>query len=61
MKRRLARMETQMLAYLQLRRRRLARTGELTGPLRLSVLQERELFKRMARAAGSTTTAFTKS
>ena len=54
-------MKTQMLAYLQLRRQRLVRTGELTGPLRLSVLQERELFKRMARAAGSTTTAFTKS
>ncbi len=61
MKRPLGRMETQMLAYLRLRRQRLGRTGELTGPLRLSVLQERELFKRMARVAGSTTTAFTKS
>lgn len=38
-----------MLAYLQMRRQRLVRTGELTGPLRLSVLQERELFRRMAR------------
>ncbi len=49
MKRRLGRMETQMLAYLQLRRQRLVRTGDLSGPLRLTVLQERELVKRMAR------------
>lgn len=38
-----------MLAYLQLRKQQVVRTGELTGPLRLSVLQERELFRRMTR------------
>ncbi len=38
-----------MLAYLQMRKQRVVRTGELTGPLRLSRLQERELFRRMAR------------
>ena len=38
-----------MLAYLQMRKRRVVRTGELTGPLGLSLIQERELFSRMAR------------
>lgn len=38
-----------MLAYLQLRRRRMVRAGELTGPLRLTAAQERELFRRMLR------------
>src|SRR5262249_27252742 len=38
-----------MLAYLQMRKQQVVRTGELTGPLRLSRLQERELFRRMAR------------
>ncbi|MGH9367379.1 MAG: type IV toxin-antitoxin system AbiEi family antitoxin domain-containing protein [Thermoanaerobaculia bacterium] len=50
MKRRLGRQEAQMLAYLQMRRQRTVRTGELTGPLGLTRLQERELFRRMARA-----------
>ncbi len=49
MKRTLGRQETQMLAYLQMRKQRSARTGDLTGPLRLTRLQERELFRRMAR------------
>src|SRR5437867_65246 len=49
MKRRLGRQETQMLAYLHMRRQRTVHTGGLTGPLRLSPLQERELFRRMAR------------
>jgi predicted transcriptional regulator of viral defense system len=48
-KQQLGRQETQMLAYLQMRKQRVVRTGELTGPLRLSRLQERELFRRMAR------------
>jgi predicted transcriptional regulator of viral defense system len=48
-KRALGRQETQMLAYLQMRQRRIVRTGELTGPLGLTPLQERELFRRMAR------------
>ena len=38
-----------MLAYLQLRKKRTVRTGELTGPLRLTPVQERELFRRMLR------------
>jgi predicted transcriptional regulator of viral defense system len=49
MKRTLGRQETQMLAYLQMRKRRVVRTGELMAPLRLTRLQERELFRRMAR------------
>jgi len=38
-----------MLAYLQMRKRRTVRTGELTGPLKLTPAQERELFRRMLR------------
>jgi predicted transcriptional regulator of viral defense system len=38
-----------MLAYLQMRKQRVVRTGDLTGPLRLTRLQERELWRRMAR------------
>lgn len=38
-----------MLAYLQMRKQKVVRTGELTGPLRLTPVQERELFRRMAR------------
>ena len=38
-----------MLAYLQMRKQRVVRAGELTGPLRLTRTQERELFRRMAR------------
>jgi predicted transcriptional regulator of viral defense system len=49
MKRTLGRQETQFLAYLQMRRQRIVRTGDLVGPLRLSALQERELFRRLAR------------
>jgi predicted transcriptional regulator of viral defense system len=49
MKLRLGRQEAQFLAYMQMRRQRTARTGELMGPLRLTRLQERELFRRMAR------------
>jgi predicted transcriptional regulator of viral defense system len=51
MKQRLGRQEAQMLAYLQMRKQRVVRTGELTVPLRLSRLQERELFRRMARGS----------
>ena len=49
MKTKLGRQETQMLAYLQMRKRCTVRTGELTGPLHLTRDQERELFRRMAR------------
>jgi len=38
-----------MLAYLQMRKLRTVRTGDLTGPLSLTRDQERELFGRMAR------------
>lgn len=51
MKTRLGRQETQMLAYLQMRKQRIVRTGELTGPLELTRAQERELFRRMARGS----------
>ena len=50
MKRVLGRQESQLLAYLQMRGQKTVRTGELTAPLRLTRLQERELFRRMARA-----------
>ncbi|TAH38048.1 MAG: hypothetical protein EYC70_05335 [Planctomycetota bacterium] len=49
MKRGLGRLEAQALAYLQMRRQELVRTGGLAGPLRLRRLQERELFRRLAR------------
>jgi len=49
MKRGLGRQEAQMLAYVQMRKRKAVRSGELIGPLRLTLLQERELFRRMAR------------
>ena len=49
MKTRLGRQEMQLLAYLQLRKLRTVRTGDLTGPLRLTGGQERELFRRLAR------------
>ncbi len=49
MKNRLGRLETQLLAYAQMRKLRTVRTGELRGPLRLSAAQERELFRRLAR------------
>jgi predicted transcriptional regulator of viral defense system len=49
MKKMLGRQEQLMLAYLQMRKLRTARTGDLTGPLSLTRDQERELFGRMAR------------
>jgi predicted transcriptional regulator of viral defense system len=48
MKRALGQQETQMLAYLQMRKQRTVRTGDLLHRLRLSADQERELFQRMA-------------
>jgi len=38
-----------MLAYLQMRKRQTVRAGDLIRPLRLTRLQERELFRRLAR------------
>jgi predicted transcriptional regulator of viral defense system len=49
MKRALGQQEAQMLAYLQMRKRQTVRAGDLTRPLRLTRLQERELFRRLAR------------
>ncbi len=49
MKTTLGKQETQLLAYLQLRKQQTVRTGELTGPLQLNPEQERKLLSRMAR------------
>jgi hypothetical protein len=38
-----------MLAYLQMRKRQTVHAGNLTRPLRLTPLQERELFRRLVR------------
>jgi predicted transcriptional regulator of viral defense system len=49
MKTTLGKQETQLLAYLQMRKRQTVKAGELSGPLQLSLEQERKLFSRMAR------------
>ncbi|MEO8605255.1 MAG: type IV toxin-antitoxin system AbiEi family antitoxin [bacterium] len=49
MKRKLGRLETQLFAYVQLRRLRTLRGGELVGPLRITAKQERELLSRLGR------------
>jgi predicted transcriptional regulator of viral defense system len=49
MKRTLGKLETQLLAYIQMRELRAVRTGELLRPLGLTREQERELFRRLAR------------
>ena len=49
MKTRLGQQEVQLLAYMQMRKLRTVRTGDLTGPLMLTPDQERELFRRLAR------------
>ena len=48
MKRTLGPLETQVLAYAQLRQMRMIRTGELADSLRLSGRQEREVLSRLA-------------
>ena len=50
MKQNLGRLETQFLAYAQMRRWPTVRTGDLRKPLRLTVEQERKLLSRLARA-----------
>ena len=50
MKRALGKQETQFLAYAQMRELRVVATGQLVQPLGLTREQERELFRRMARA-----------
>lgn len=50
MKRRLGQLETQLFAYVQMRRLRTLATGDLTAPLQISPKQERELFSRLFRS-----------
>jgi predicted transcriptional regulator of viral defense system len=49
MAKRLGQLGTSLLAYTQMRNLRTVRTGELTGPLRITAKQERELLSRLAR------------
>src|SRR5262245_45195204 len=50
MKKRLGGLEQQLFAYIQLRKLRTLRKGDLTGPLQISIKQERELLSRLSRA-----------
>jgi predicted transcriptional regulator of viral defense system len=50
MKKQLGRLEQQLFAYVQLRKLRTLRTGDLTGPLQVTTKQERELLSRLSRA-----------
>lgn len=50
MARRLGQLEAAVLAYIQMRNIRTAKTGELATALRMTAKQERELLSRMARA-----------
>ena len=50
MNRELGNLERQLFAYAQMRNLRELRTGDLTGPLRISGKQERELLNRLAKA-----------
>jgi predicted transcriptional regulator of viral defense system len=47
---RLGPLEAQLFAYCQMRRLQILRTGDLTGPLRISPKQERELYSRLTRS-----------
>jgi len=50
MKRKLGQLGMQLFAYVQMRKLRTLATGDLTGPLRISAKQERELFSRLSRS-----------
>jgi predicted transcriptional regulator of viral defense system len=50
MKRALGNLERQLFAYTQMRKLQTLATGDLTGPLRISAKQERELFSRLSRS-----------
>ena len=50
MKRTIGRQEAQVLAYAQMRRLRVVRTGELREPLGLNAPQERKVLSRLSRA-----------
>ena len=43
-------MEAQALAYSQMRKNQVVRTGELRGPLGLTAVQERKVLSRLSRA-----------
>ena len=49
MARRLGQLEATALAYVQMRNRRIVKTGDLVAALRITAKQERELLSRMAR------------
>lgn len=49
MAKRLGQLGSSLLAYAQMRNLRTVQTGDLTGPLRITAKQERELLSRMAR------------
>jgi predicted transcriptional regulator of viral defense system len=49
-KKTLGQLETRLLAYAQMRRKQTVRLGELSGPVRLSGQQERQVLSRLARA-----------
>ena len=51
MKRKLGQLETQFFAYIQMRKLRIVRQGDLTTPLlRITAGQERKLLSRLAKA-----------
>jgi predicted transcriptional regulator of viral defense system len=50
MKQRLGKLETQFFAYVQMRRLRTIRPGEIASPLQLTLDQERKLLSRLARS-----------
>jgi predicted transcriptional regulator of viral defense system len=50
MKKRLGQLEQQLFAFVQLRKLRALRTGDLSGPLQITTKQERELLSRLSRA-----------
>ena len=50
MKQRLGKLETQFFAYVQMRRLRTIRPGEIASPLQLTLEQERKLLSRLAQA-----------
>lgn len=50
MNRNLGPLETQLFAYVQMRKLRTLATGDLRGPLRISAKQERELLSRLSRS-----------
>lgn len=50
MKKRLGQLEQQLFAFVQFRKLRTLRTGDLSGALQITVKQERELLSRLSRA-----------